>query len=73
MKDPKFRPTSQIALVGAYGRVYRNKDAALKDWLNGKDFKIDGGPYCSVRDLIFLEENYSQVCICTDLGYVKVV
>lgn len=44
-------------LVPAYGRDYINKDDALKDWNDGKDFKISGGgPYCSIRDVEFMKK-----------------
>jgi len=39
-----------IKLVPAYGRNYQTEAEALKDWNAGKDFKIAGGPYCSIRD-----------------------
>lgn len=35
-----------LKLYGAYGR-----EANLKDWLEGLDFRILGGPYCSIRDV----------------------
>ncbi len=42
----------ELTLVPAYGRDYKTKAAVLKDWENGKDFKIaGGGPYTSVRDM----------------------
>lgn len=41
---------TEITLVPAYGRQYLNSAAALQDWKAGKDFKILGGPYCSIRD-----------------------
>lgn len=34
-----------VCLTGAYGR-----EAVESDWLQGKDFKIVSGPYCSIRD-----------------------
>jgi hypothetical protein len=34
-----------LYLTGAYGR-----EATESDWLQGKDFKIVSGPYCSIRD-----------------------
>lgn len=64
--------TSQICLVGAYGRKYTTKKDAVRDWEAGLDFKIQGGPYCSVRDIDYLVDNSSQTCIATDQGYVKV-
>lgn len=41
---------NRVYLVPAYGRQYQTEEAVLKDWNAGKDFKIDGGPYCSIRD-----------------------
>ena len=35
-----------LELKGAYGR-----ETDMEDWENGKDFKITGGPYCSIRDI----------------------
>ena len=34
-----------VCLTGAYSR-----EAVESDWLQGKDFKIVSGPYCSIRD-----------------------
>jgi hypothetical protein len=39
-----------LILRAAYGRKYRTREEALKDWEDGKDFKIKDGPYMSVRD-----------------------
>jgi hypothetical protein len=39
-----------LVVMGAYGRRYNDGRQALKDWEDGKDFLIVGGPYCSVRD-----------------------
>lgn len=64
--------TSQICLVGAYGRRYATKKDAVRDWEAGLDFKVQGGPYCSIRDVDYLVDNSSQTCIHTDQGYVKV-
>ena len=42
-----------MTVTPAYGRDYRNKDEALKDWRNGKDFRCAAtGRYLSVRDNI---------------------
>lgn len=38
--------TRGLELRGAYGR-----ETSLADWKAGKDFKIEGGPYCSIRDV----------------------
>ena len=34
----------------AYGRKYESQADAMKDWENGKDFKLIEGPYFSKRD-----------------------
>lgn len=39
-----------ISLIPAYHRQYGSAEEAEKDWIDGKDFKIYGGPYTSVRD-----------------------
>lgn len=39
-----------LNLLPAYGRVYGNAEEALEAWRSGKDFKIVGGNYCSIRD-----------------------
>jgi hypothetical protein len=48
-------PKVHLTVVGAYGRHYDDKNAALDDWQNGKDFRIasvgpDMGRYMSKRD-----------------------
>ena len=43
-----------VTIVPAYGRDYKNKADATKDFLDGKDFQIQHfnypQTYCSVRD-----------------------
>lgn len=45
-----------LAVIPAFGRDYKSADAALKDWLGGKDFLIAdisspwNGAYTSCRD-----------------------
>jgi hypothetical protein len=47
----------QLTLLPAYGRDYKSKEALVKDWEAGKDFKIatanhkNHGAYTSIRDL----------------------
>jgi hypothetical protein len=41
----------KMVLIGAYGRAYRTRTDAARDWAQGKDFMIMNGPYCSIRDL----------------------
>ena len=47
---------NNIILEGAYGRTYDNWIPAFTDWQDGKDFKIEDGPYCSIRDVEALKE-----------------
>ena len=54
MITPKF---GVLQLVGAYGRK-----ATQADWEEGKDFKIKGGSYCSIRDVERIKEHgYTEV------------
>lgn len=60
-------------LIPAYGRLYKTEAEALKDWSEGKDFKIYGGPYCSIRDKVELEE-YGTIRIFwnyPDIHYIE--
>lgn len=52
-----------IKLTAAYGRKYFSKESALKDWEEGKDFKIVGGPYTSIRDQAMLKDQFNEVYI----------
>ena len=40
-----------LTVTGAYGRDYKSQKAVREDWKAGKDFKIIGGPYMSIRDV----------------------
>ena len=50
-----------IILVPAYGRSYTSKKAVLVDWETGKDFKIESGPYTSVKDKESLEKEFGTI------------
>ena len=63
---------TSLILVGAYGRVYKTKKAAITDWEAGKDFKIQGGPYCSIRDITVIADTACAVLISTQQGHVQV-
>ena len=52
-----------LILGSAYGRRYSNKEAMLKDWEEGKDFKMSNGPYCSIRDLESLKKTFSLIIV----------
>lgn len=54
---------SPLILVPAYGMTYATEEAMRIDWVNGRDFKIKGGPYCSIRDLDKLSEDASSIWI----------
>jgi hypothetical protein len=47
-----------LILIAAYGRRYGTAKAALADWEAGKDFRIDGGPYTSIRDIKAIIEQH---------------
>lgn len=52
----KISSYSWITISPAYGRDYKNKAAAEKDFRDGKDFRLHslefGGSYCSIRDFV---------------------
>lgn len=50
-----------IVLRPAYGRKYTSFEEALRDWINGLDFKIKGGPYCSIKDVDRLEAQFGEI------------
>jgi hypothetical protein len=63
----------QIILVPAYGRVYASKEKALEAWDEGKDFRIQGGPYCSIRDIAALKRTNNHVLIqYTYVGFSEI-
>ena len=49
-----------MVLIPAYGRR-TNKEQTISDWNNGKDFKISGGPYCSIRDFEALKTDFGDI------------
>ena len=55
-----------ITIKGAYGRTYKDWTEAETDWVSGKDFKIVGGPYMSVRDLDrLIKDGYDPIIVET--------
>ena len=59
-----------LTVVPAYGRDYKNKKEVEKDWVDGKDFRIESighrynGSYTSIRDEASLQtEGYQGVGI----------
>lgn len=39
-----------IVLIPAYGRIYNDDCDMITSFMDGKDFKIVCGPYCSIAD-----------------------
>lgn len=64
--------SSPMFLIPAYGRSYKTKEQVLEAWKSGKDFKIDGGPYCSIRDIDFMHKQFQNIYILYDMGTVQV-
>lgn len=64
--------TSPLWLLPAYGRSYKSRDAAIKAWQDGKDFLIEGGPYCSIRDIEKMHEQFQNIYIVYDQGTIQV-
>lgn len=52
-----------LILIPAYGRKYNTEADVMHDWISGKDFKISGGPYCSIRDLAAIAMDFSAANI----------
>ena len=58
-----------LVAVGAYGR-----EANESDWLAGKDFQIQGGPYFSIRDLETIKnDGVTQIIFYNRQGYLAFV
>lgn len=61
-----------IYLVPAYGRAYDTREAMIRDWTAGKDFKILTGSwtgaYTSMRDSKRLREEGKIVLTCLRSG-----
>ena len=64
--------TTPLFLTAAYGRKYTSREQAVKDWQAGKDFKIDDGPYCSIRDIELMRKEFSNIYIIYERGSVKI-
>lgn len=60
-----------LYLCPAYGRTYLTLELLKKAWESGEDFQVASGPYCSIRDLDTLKNDYDKVTIvytgCEDL------
>lgn len=66
--------TNVLELIPAYGRTYSDPKVMMQDWEDGKDFKIVGGPYCSIRDLnLMRERGFKSLVIVASPQVTKVV
>ena len=56
-----------LILLPAYNRKYSNNEDMLKDWIDGKDFRVEyGGPYTSIRDRDFIKSmGFNEICLTT--------
>lgn len=60
-----------LVLVPANGRQYFSDDEVLEDWRKGVDFKLQKGPYCSIRDVKLILEKYDKITINYYRGLVS--
>lgn len=68
-----FNPIN-LYLTPAPWRERKNitRQTILDDWNNGKDFKVVDGPYCSIRDLHYIRENFNRAYIVYAHGSIEV-
>lgn len=50
----------------------QTREEIIQDWKAGKDFRIESGPYCSIRDIEYLRSSYNRVYIIHDRGSIEV-
>jgi hypothetical protein len=43
--------------------VSSSLDETIQKWNSGKDFKITGGPYCSIRDIEQLKRDFDIIVL----------
>lgn len=61
-----------MIITGAYGRRYQDSHSAVVDFINGKDFRMIGGRYMSVRDLkLILKDGWDTLVIDFDIGAIS--
>ena len=65
---------TELTLMPAYGRNYNTDEDMLRDWEEGKDFRIyPNGPYTSIRDIIQLKWRHERVTLTRDFFIYKAV
>jgi hypothetical protein len=50
----------------------QTREEIIQDWKAGKDFRIQSGPYCSIRDIEYLRGSYNRIYIIHDRGSIEV-
>ena len=50
----------------------QTREEIISDWKAGKDFRIQSGPYCSIRDIEYLRGSYNRIYIIHDRGSIEV-
>jgi hypothetical protein len=50
----------------------QTREEIISDWKAGKDFRIESGPYCSIRDIEYLRSSYNRIYIIHDRGSIEV-
>lgn len=53
-------------------KYWQTKEEIISDWQSGKDFRIEDGPYCSIRDIKYLRSSYNRVYILYNHGTIEV-
>lgn len=73
MNIDKFLGTETVCyLLPAYGRRLSTPHQTLEDWKTGKDFRISGGPYTSIRDIDALKREFDRILLLTDKQYENI-
>ena len=54
---------SPVLLIPAHGKVYNTQEEMRADWEAGKNFKMYGSSYCSIRDIAKISADASSVTI----------
>lgn len=57
-----------LRAVPAYGRSYKSRIELVKDWIDGKDFRMENGSYFSIRDYDALANTYNYDDIAIKLS-----
>ena len=50
----------------------QTREDIIKDWREGKDFRVEDGPYCSIRDIEYIRSNFNRAYIIYDRGTIEI-